>query len=231
MSNLYGVQIGNLPTISGDRKIMRLLVLGQTRRLSDKRHAFSFQCNHRDFCVYFRPITYNVPTASQIVLHTGSGNYEAYFVGSPCDVYVYERKQSAANGRYGLFLYNDSQEVAFDHTDEPMRPLPDLFIPPLGVGGRVHLFDTKVAGARAINLHCVRGALVIDFRNRQYRIYRDAVILDDSGLHYVYGFGSVSRGFSGSGGNIPIDTSGSRWSTLNPQKPTSVGVVDTSIHH
>lgn len=228
----YGVQIGNLPFISGTLKIMRLLALGTTRTISQHRHAFRFVCRHRDFCVYFRPLENGRPTASQLVHHVGGGQYDAYFVGSPCQVYVYERKSDSASGRYGLFLYNEGREVAFDHADEPMQPLPNLYIPPLGVDGSVRLFDAATTRKRAINMHCVRGALALNMWNKHYCIYRDSVMLDGGSLHYVYGKGANWRPFSGQGHNIPFDTNihTQRWSLLSPRKPTSVGVVDTSHH-
>lgn len=229
MSN-YGVQIGNLPAITGNRKIMRLAALGQTRSAGGNRQVFRFRCSHRDFCVYFRPLSNGVPTASQIVHSVGADIYDAYFVGSACAVYVYERKSDSAGGQYGLFLYNDRREIAFDHGDEPMKPLPDMFIPPLGINGSVRLFDAADTRKRAVNMHCVRGAITLDMWNKNYCIYRDALLLDGGSLHYVYGQGTSFRHFSGRGDAIPYDTTSRRWNMLSPHKPTSVGVVDTSIH-
>ena len=76
----YGLKIGNLPRITGDRRIMRLLTMGDTQAVSGSRHKFRLHCQHADFCVYFRPLHQGVATASQIIHAVGGGVYDAYLL-------------------------------------------------------------------------------------------------------------------------------------------------------
>lgn len=227
----YGLKIGNLPRIMGDRRIMRLLTMGDTQAVSGSRHKFRLHCQHADFCVYFRPLHQGVATASQIIHAVGGGVYDAYFIGSPCRVYVYERKHTrAASGKYGIQLFNKSGSVAFDNLDEPMMPLPNLYIPPLGQGGKVLLFDAATTPHRAVNMHGNRLAMSLDFWRDEYRIYRDAILLENAALFYVFGYGTNNYA-ARNGDGIPLNwTSANRFGGLSNQKPTSIGVCNTFEH-
>lgn len=227
----FGLKIAGLPPITGDRKIMRLLSLGDTQAVSGSRHRFRFFCNTRDFCVYFRPLTQGVPTASQVVHAAGGNAYDAYFVGSPCRVFVYERKSSDSSGRYGLRIKNAAGGVAFDNQDEPMKPLPNMFIPPLEQGGKVLLFDPSVVYQRAVNMHGNRCALAIDLWRQTYTMYRDSILLENNHLYYVFGYGTSTHPARTYDDN-PIDFKNrDRFGGLSNTKPTSIGVCDTTHHH
>lgn len=226
----YGLKIGNLPKITANRKIMRLLTLGETHNVSPNRQKFRFTCHHADFCVYFRPMQQGVPTASQVVHALGGGVYDAYFVGSPCRVYVYERKSGNGTGRYGLRLFNAAGGVAFDNSDEPMCPLPNMYIPPLEQWGKVLLFDAATAQHRAINMHGIRSAMAIDFFRQTYTMYRDSVLLENNQLFYVFGFGANTYAARNYNDNLVDMRDPNRFGGLSNQKPTSVGVCNIQHH-
>lgn len=224
----YGLQIGNLPPITGDRRIIRLLTMGDTAPVSATRHKFRFHCGHFDFCVYFRPIHGYVPTASQVVHNVGNGVFDAYFVGSACRVYVYERKSSQKNGGYGLQLFNAHGSIALDSNDEPMNPLPNLYIPPLGRGGMVQICGADRVAQTAVNMHGNRIAMALNIYTGAYTVFRDAIYFTENGLFYVFGLGEQSYP---NVANAPVDFSTpNHYSGLSNQKPTSVGLVNTAHH-
>lgn len=243
MSN-YGLKIGNLPPITGGRKFMVLLSIGVSEQVGIRRFRYRFHCHHRDFCIYFRPNHLHQPIASQYIHDVGGGVYDAYFVGlGTCTVYVYERKQNRHDGLYGLRLFNQMGEIAFDQRDEPMNPLPNLFIPPILPNGGVKLYDQNLMWHRAFNMHMNR---VCFFRphhtNGIYWAVRDTIVMKDDGVYYHLDYFSYYGGIvprnptiesihnapvniNGHGGKV-----GDRWSGLSYLKPTSVGVCDTSFH-
>lgn len=213
----------------GSGRIMRFLAGGRTVQASAGLHRFRFSCQSLDFCVYFRPLELEKPTAQTIVHALDNGEYDAYFIGSACEVFIYERKPTGSKrGRYGITFYNDKGEASYDNFDSPMMALPTLSIPALPFNGRVKLCDSADLYSRAYNMHCNRVGVAVNFSRRVMNVYRDSIVLKSDGLYY--GFGLTTAQY-------PIETNGAKWKwvqevgkhAVGNNRVTSVGVILTTI--
>lgn len=222
----YGLRLNNVCVIGG-RRIMRLLTWGTTNHHRDGIHSFYFHCNHRDFAVYFLPMEEGVATCSHAIRDVGNGVYEAFFLGSSCRVFVYERKTARLNNRYGLIIRNENIEVAFEEGDIAMKAMNNIYIPGLRNNAYLDLFPWTEN--RAVNMHCNRYAVNADIYAKSVYIYRDYVMRINGQLRYGFNLANV----------IGTNEINKDYFYINPRQirpntmimnvySTSVGVVDTS---
>ncbi len=225
----YGLFFGDGLELTGDRRVMRFLASGVTTQVNANLHRFEFRSERLDFAVYFQLLEAGKYSAQHVVHSVGNGVFHAYFVGSPCRVFVYEKKHGSGAGNYGVWLYNDNGNLALDSFDEPINPLTDLYIPPLGMGGKVFICNQAEADKTAFNMHCIRGRLAVNIWARQYCIWRDSMIRDVDGIWYVFGFDARWRDMQGDGSDVPANfypQTPSRFNWLENTYPTSLGRID-----